>query len=108
MVTSTKKRLLSFKGIIMINGIVTAMVTPFLGGAVDYDGLQENIQLQLDAGIEALLLLGTTGEAPTISDEERTAIIKLAVKLTRKKAHIMVGTGTHSTQKTIDYTHQAQ
>jgi 4-hydroxy-tetrahydrodipicolinate synthase len=92
----------------MITGTITALVTPFLGDAIDYDGLQENIQLQLDAGIEAILLLGITGEAPTISDEERTAIIKLGVKMARKKAHIIVGTGTYSTQKTIDYTLEAQ
>lgn len=92
----------------MITSTVTAMITPFLRNAIDYDGLQENIQIQLDAGIESILLLGTTGESPTITDEERIAIIKLAVKLAKNRAHIMVGTGSNSTQQSIKYTLQAQ
>ena len=56
-------------------GCATALVTPFKGGEVDYDALGSLIDFQIDKGIDAIVVLGTTGEAPTISEDERYKII---------------------------------
>ncbi|MCH9613414.1 MAG: 4-hydroxy-tetrahydrodipicolinate synthase [Chlamydiia bacterium] len=88
--------------------MITAMITPFLcDGAIDIDGLKTNISFQIENGASGLLLLGTTGEAPTINHEERCEIIHSAAECINKRIPLMVGTGTNSTETTIQLTKEA-
>lgn len=92
-----------------VRGVHTAIVTPFNEkGGVDEDGLIRNIYFQLDHKIDGIVALGTTGESPTLLSSEREQIIKRCVKEVKGKALLMVGTGSNSTQQTIEHTLQAE
>ena len=90
-------------------GAITAMVTPFKEDeSLDIEGLKKNIEFQISNGISGLVPLGTTGESPTITAEERTEIIKTVVATVNKRVLVIVGTGTNSTQTTIEHTKEAK
>ena len=65
----------------LFTGAATALVTPFLDGAVNYPLFEQLLRRQVDAGIEAVIVAGTTGEAPTLSDEE--AMLTMLLENTR-------------------------
>ncbi|MCB1180939.1 MAG: 4-hydroxy-tetrahydrodipicolinate synthase [Chlamydiia bacterium] len=88
--------------------IITALITPFLEGKVNLHQFEKNIEFQLEAGIEGLLVLGTTGEAATLSEHERGELIKTAVTVVNGRVPVLVGTGTNSTATTIAYTKEAE
>jgi 4-hydroxy-tetrahydrodipicolinate synthase len=92
----------------MISGVYTALVTPFRGKEVDYQGMRNNIRFQIGQGISGILPLGTTGESPTITHDEKKNIIKLAVEEAKGKVPVMVGTGSNATNATIQYTQIAK
>lgn len=84
-----------------LQGCGTALVTPFRGGAVDYDAYASCIVRQVEAGVDFLVPLATTGETPTLSTEERLSLLDI----TRKYAGglpLLVGCGTNSLQGTLD------
>jgi 4-hydroxy-tetrahydrodipicolinate synthase len=91
-----------------MQGVYTALVTPFFKDEVDYQGLRKNIKLQLKEGVDGILPLGTTGEAPTLSRDEQDNIIRLAVDEAKGKALIMVGTGSNCTRHTVENTRRAK
>lgn len=92
-----------------VQGAITALITPFTAtGELDEEGFQQNIDFQLASGIDGLVPLGTTGEAPTLTHKEKDKIIKIAVKAAKGKVPIIVGTGSYSTQATIEYTKHAE
>ena len=96
---------------VMIEGAITAMVTPFTeSGELDVEGLKRNVRFQIDSGISGLVPLGTTGESPTVSDEERETIIKAVVEAAAGagKVPVIVGTGTNSTGHSIELSKQAE
>lgn len=82
-------------------GIATALPTPFRQGKVDFQRLEEWIERQLSFQIGTLVLLGSTGEACSLSEEEREQIIALAREKTKKKAKLIVGTGNANTEKAL-------
>jgi 4-hydroxy-tetrahydrodipicolinate synthase len=91
-----------------IRGAITALITPFTtNGKLDEEGFKQNLNFQISNGIDGLVPLGTTGEAPTLTHEEKEKVIKLTVKAAKGKVPIIVGTGSYSTQLTIEYTQQA-
>lgn len=96
----------------LFRGVTTAMITPFLpDGSVDFDGLRRNTRHQVENGVNGLLPLGTTGEAPTLNESEKEQIVRIVVEEARRansKVKIMVGVGTNSTSKTIQNAKQAQ
>lgn len=93
----------------LFRGVTTAMITPFLSdGSVDFDGLRKNIKHQLENGINGLLPLGTTGETPTLTEEEKEKIVRTVVEEAGGKVRVMVGVGTNSTENTIKNAEQAQ
>lgn len=96
----------------MFRGVTTAMITPFLpDGSLDYEGLRKNTCYQLDHGVHGLLVLGTTGESPTLDEQEKERVTRTVIETVREfnsKARVMVGVGTNSTQKTIQSIHKAQ
>lgn len=89
-------------------GLITACITPFDGEEVDYAGLRELLERQIFQGASAILVLGTTGEPSTLSDEERAEIIKIAVDAGKGTTSVWVGTGTNCTKTTIAHTIQAE
>lgn len=93
----------------MLKGVFTAVVTPFdKKDQFDEEGFRQNLRFQLKNGIDGIVVLGTTGESPTIDHEEKKKIIKTAVEEVKGKAHLLVGTGSYSTKQTIANTLQAQ
>lgn len=91
----------------MFRGTGTALITPFKNGKVDYSAFRRFVRFQLENGIEALVVLGTTGESPCVSDNERKELTKIAVDESGGKVPVIVGTGTNSTQKTIELSNKA-
>lgn len=92
-----------------ISGLYSVLITPFLDNdELDEEGFRQSIRFQIDSGVDGIVVLGTTGETPTLSDEEKERIIRIAVAETRRKVPLMVGTGSYSTKKTIEGTLQAQ
>ena len=95
-----------------ITGVHTALVTPFdESGLLNENVLREQIRFQLENDIDGLVVLGTTGEAPTLNKKEKETIIKIAVdenRKTAKPALLTVGTGSYSTSESIDNTSHAK
>ena len=83
-----------------LTGCGTALITPFKDGEVDYDAFAALVDRQVEAGIDFLVPLGTTGETPCLEDEERIRILQIA-KEHSKGVPVVVGGGTNSLQHTI-------
>jgi 4-hydroxy-tetrahydrodipicolinate synthase len=83
-----------------LTGCGTALITPFKNGEVDYDSFAALVDRQVEAGIDFLVPLGTTGETPCLEDEERIRILQIA-KEHSKGVPVVVGGGTNSLQHTI-------
>ncbi|HUB92541.1 MAG TPA: 4-hydroxy-tetrahydrodipicolinate synthase [Candidatus Saccharimonadales bacterium] len=91
-----------------LSGCMTALVTPFDKELeVDYRGLRENVSFQIKNGVTGLVPLGTTGEAPTITEAETERVIEAVVAEASGRAPVIVGTGSNSTAKTIKNTRDA-
>jgi 4-hydroxy-tetrahydrodipicolinate synthase len=84
-------------------GTFTALVTPFTpdGEGVDLDALEGLVEAQIAGGVEGLVPCGTTGEAPTLTDDEASAVIRRVVAAARGRVPVLAGTGSFSTKKTI-------
>jgi len=93
----------------MFQGTGTAIITPFDEDLkVDYSSLKKFTRFQIDEGINALIVLGTTGEAPTIQDDERERIIETVVNETNGRVPVIVGTGTNDTKKVVELNKKAE
>ena len=84
----------------MFTGICTALVTPFLDAKVNYPLLDVLLQRQIDAGVQAVVLCGTTGEGATLTDAEKLEIIRRSKAYCGNRLCIIAGTGTNSTAHT--------
>ena len=91
----------------IFKGMATAMVTPMTTTGVDYDALARFIDFQLEAGINALVAVGTTGESATLSPEERKAVIRFTVERVNGRVPVIAGTGTNNTAHVLEYTKSA-
>ena len=93
----------------MFKGVGTALITPFKQDqSVDLDSLKKIVQQQLSGSVDALIVLGTTGESPVIEYDERRKIISLVVDEVKGKIPVIVGTGTNDTKKVIENNRQAK
>ncbi|MDR0312372.1 MAG: 4-hydroxy-tetrahydrodipicolinate synthase [Treponema sp.] len=91
------------------NGAYTALITPMLdSGEVDYDGFRRLIDFQLEQGIDGLVPLGTTGETPTLEEDEEERLIKIAVERVKGRVPIIVGAGSNDTKHMIQYVQRAK
>ena len=88
----------------MFEGLTVAMVTPFKGGAVDYEATARLLDFLLEGGTECLVVSGSTGEAATCTVEERRALWRFAKERVRGRVPVVAGTGTNSTADTIALT----
>ena len=92
----------------MLGEVLTAVVTPFdRNGSVDLDGFRELAEFLVDNGSDGLVVCGTTGEAPTLTDDERFALWEAAVDLLQGRATVVAGTGTYDTAHSIHLTKRA-
>ena len=89
-------------------GCGTALVTPFRGHRVDYDALEALIDWQLQSGVDALVVLGTTGEPAAIDERERAAIIECAAARCAGRVPLIVGTGSNDTRRAVRQSVEAQ
>lgn len=87
----------------VFQGMATAMVTPMTAAGVDYDALGRFIDFQLEAGINALVAVGTTGESATLTPEERNKVISFTVERVNGRVPVIAGTGANNTAHAIDY-----
>ena len=92
----------------MFKGAGVAIVTPFKDGKFDKEAYERLIDFQIQNGTQALIVLGTTGEASTLSYEERELVIKSAIEKNAKRIPIIVGTGSNCTDIAVKYTKQAE
>ena len=88
----------------MFTGAMVALVTPFHGGEVDFETLDELVDFQLDNGIDAIVPVGTTGECPTLSHEEHKRVIEAVVKRVGGATRVIAGAGSNSTAEAIELT----
>ncbi|MBS1537037.1 MAG: 4-hydroxy-tetrahydrodipicolinate synthase [Bacteroidetes bacterium] len=90
-------------------GTATALVTPFLADeSIDFDSLGKLIDFQIEQGIEGIVPCGSTGEAATLSFQEKVAIIRFTVERVANKVKVIAGTGSNDTRATITLTRTAK
>src|SRR4029450_11876351 len=92
----------------MFRGTLTALVTPFRDGSVDTSAFAKLIEAQIAAGVTGIVAVGTTGESPTLSHEEREEVISLAVTTANKRCQVLAGTGSNATQHAVTDTKMAE
>jgi len=92
----------------MFRGTYTALVTPFRDGAIDFDAFEKLIEAQISGGITGIIPVGTTGESPTLSQEEKGQLIRRAVELANGRCQVLAGTGSNSTAAAIAATREAE
>ena len=92
----------------MLGGVLTAIATPFdERGGIDFDAFQRLAQHLVDHGSDGLVVSGTTGECPTLTDGERLDLLRAAIEAVGARATVVAGTGTYSTAHSIELTEQA-
>jgi 4-hydroxy-tetrahydrodipicolinate synthase len=92
----------------MFSGAFTALVTPFKNGEVDVEALESLVEFQIEGGINGLVPCGTTGESPTLSEEEDRLVIETVVRVTAGRVPVVAGTGSNNTASAIKYTKMAE
>lgn len=94
----------------IFEGVATALYTPFnpINKSVDYGAFSRLINRQLSANVNALVVLGTTGEAATITEEERREIIKFCVKEVNGRIPLIVGSGSNCTATAVKFSREAE
>ena len=86
----------------IFTGVCTALVTPFIDDKVNYPLVEQLLRYQIEAGVTAVVLSGTTGESPTLTDEEKFELFKRSKEFVGNSCTIIAGTGTNSTQRSIN------
>ena len=92
----------------LFTGVCTALVTPFLDNRVNYPMMEMLLQRQVDSSISAVVIAGTTGEAPTLSDDEKLELIHRAKAYGGNACQIIAGTGSNSTQHAVSLSQAAE
>lgn len=92
----------------LFTGVCTALVTPFLDGKINYPMLQVLLSRQIEAGVEAVVLAGTTGESATLSDAEKLELFSYAMEFAGRRIKIIAGTGSNDTKHAVDLSVLAQ
>lgn len=92
----------------LFTGVCTALVTPFLDGKVNYPMLQQLLRRQIESGVKAVVLSGTTGESATLSDEEKIKMFHIAKSYVGDDCLIIAGTGSNATSHAVQLSIDAQ
>src|SRR5688500_1838656 len=85
-----------------LSGAITAMITPFTDGQLDTDRLREQIEFQIESGIDGLVPAGTTGESPTLSFPEHERLIAQTIEIARGRVPVIAGTGANATAEALE------
>ncbi len=88
----------------MIKGVITALVTPLRDDRIDEEALRRLVDEQIRAGIDGLVPVGTTGESPTLTNEEHIRVVQIVVEAAKKRVPVIAGTGANCTREAIDLT----
>lgn len=91
-----------------IEGCLTALVTPFRDGKVDFDGLAKLVDWQIEQGVDGIVSVGTTGESATLDVEEHVAVIAATVKAARGRVPVIAGAGGNSTSEALELTRASE
>ena len=92
----------------LFKGVITAMVTPFRDGQVDYAAFEKLIEHQITAGVHGVVPVGTTGETSTLSMEEHRKVVKLCVEKVAGRIKVIAGAGSNNTAETLELAHHAK
>ena len=92
----------------VFTGVCTALVTPFIGGNINYPMAEQLLRRQIDAGIKAVVLAGTTGESPTLSDTEKLTLFRRCKDFAGNSCTIIAGTGSNSTAHAVKLSQAAE
>lgn len=93
---------------VLFSGVCTALVTPFLDGKVNYPMMEMLLRRQCDAGVKAVVICGTTGESPTVSDEEKLELFRRCKEYVKDACLIIAGTGSNSTEHAVYLSREAE
>jgi len=93
---------------VLFTGACTALVTPFLNGEVNYPMLEQLLRRQMEAGIRAVVICGTTGESATLSDAEKLEMFRRSKKYVGNQCLIIAGTGSNNTEHAISLSKAAE
>jgi len=91
-----------------IEGCLTALVTPFAGGAVDFARLAELVDWQIEEGVDGIVSVGTTGESATLDVDEHVAVIAATVKAARGRVPVVAGAGANATAEALHLTRASE
>lgn len=92
----------------MFTGSITALITPFKNGEIDWKAYENLIEWQIENGTDGLVPCGTTGESPTLSHDEHHAVVERCIKVTNGRVPVIAGTGSNSTREAVSLTIEAQ
>lgn len=85
----------------MLRGSITALITPFVNGAVDEKAFSSFVDWQIAEGSHGLVPVGTTGESPTVSHEEHRRVVEICVEVANKRVPVVAGAGSNSTAEAV-------
>lgn len=92
----------------LFSGCGVALVTPFLNGEIDYASLGDMIDFQISSGTDSIVILGTTGESPTVTEDERERLIPFAKERIASKVPLIVGCGSNCTDNAVRLSKRAE
>ena len=92
----------------MFQGVLTALITPFKEGRIDFDRLATNIEFQIQHGVDGVVPVGTTGESPTLSHDEHRQVVERVVEVSKGRIKVLAGTGSNSTSEALSLTKHAK
>ena len=91
----------------IFTGMATAIVTPMTADGIDYEALGRFLEFQIENGIDAIVVMGTTGENATIEPEDQKEVIRFTVEKVNKRVPVIAGTGTNNTEHVLHNTRNA-
>lgn len=92
----------------MLKGAITAIITPFKNGRINYSKMEELIEYQIANNIDGIVVCGTTGESATLSEQEKKKLIKFTVDIVNKRIPVIAGTGCNDTKKSLSMSKYAE
>lgn len=92
----------------MFRGSITALITPFRNGEIDWAAFEKLIEWQIESGTDGLVPVGTTGESPTLTHEEHHKVVERCIHVAAKRVPVIAGTGSNSTREALSLTAEAQ
>lgn len=92
----------------MFKGSITALITPFSNGGIDWKSFDKHVEWQIESGSHGLVPVGTTGESPTLSHEEHHQVVKRCIDIVAGRIPVIAGSGSNSTREAVELTSHAQ